>query len=246
MRRFSNSSQPVRWPAPSADDSPGRSRGRDFVSGERCRRDGDGHRDCDRRRQIPGRSAAIGIYFCTETIVSIRLRMRRNAPCRRLLRTINGTCPQTADCGSSCTDTPPTAPDCGKPWKPSAEPGVSIDVRVTWEAGDAARFAKEAVEKSLTSWSRAGGDGTLNEVVNGMLAVGFSAANRLGRFALGDGERFRVGLRFGRCDAFGSLETRRRGPGAADGCGTDERTAFHQRRSAADSGRKSRRTRPAR
>lgn len=49
--------------------------------------------------------------------------------------------------------------------------GISIDVRVTWEAGDAARYAKEAVEGPFDVAVAAGGDGTLNEVVNGILDI---------------------------------------------------------------------------
>ena len=46
--------------------------------------------------------------------------------------------------------------------------GHIIDVRVTWEAGDATRFAREAAAASPRAVIAAGGDGTVNEVVNGL------------------------------------------------------------------------------
>jgi lipid kinase YegS len=46
---------------------------------------------------------------------------------------------------------------------------TEVDVRVTWEAGDASRYAKEAVQGPCEVVVAAGGDGTLNEVVNGVL-----------------------------------------------------------------------------
>lgn len=49
--------------------------------------------------------------------------------------------------------------------------GSSIEVRVTWEAGDALKFAKEGVLGPYDVIVAAGGDGTLNEVVNGILEV---------------------------------------------------------------------------
>ena len=41
---------------------------------------------------------------------------------------------------------------------------VAIDVRVTWEEGDAARYVAEAVEDGVDTVVAAGGDGTLSEV----------------------------------------------------------------------------------
>jgi len=45
--------------------------------------------------------------------------------------------------------------------------GHRIEVRVTWEKGDAQRFVSEAGEVDLVV--AAGGDGTLNEVVHGLM-----------------------------------------------------------------------------
>ena len=44
------------------------------------------------------------------------------------------------------------------------ERGVTLDVRVTWEAGDAERYVGEAVALGVDTVVAGGGDGTLNEV----------------------------------------------------------------------------------
>jgi lipid kinase YegS len=50
------------------------------------------------------------------------------------------------------------------------EKGHTVDVRVTWESGDAERFAREAAATTpaFDVVIAAGGDGTVNEVVNGL------------------------------------------------------------------------------
>lgn len=45
-----------------------------------------------------------------------------------------------------------------------------IDVRVTWEEGDARRLAREARQLGIDTVVAAGGDGTINEVVNGLMS----------------------------------------------------------------------------
>lgn len=47
--------------------------------------------------------------------------------------------------------------------------GHRIEVRVTWEAGDAVRMAREAVAEGVDTLVAGGGDGTLHEVVQGVL-----------------------------------------------------------------------------
>ena len=47
--------------------------------------------------------------------------------------------------------------------------GHLVDVRVTWEGGDAARLAAEAVRDDVDVIVAAGGDGTVNEVAQGVL-----------------------------------------------------------------------------
>jgi len=44
------------------------------------------------------------------------------------------------------------------------EKGLSVDVRVTWEGGDAERYVAEAIDDGIDAIVAAGGDGTLSEV----------------------------------------------------------------------------------
>ncbi|MBC7989179.1 MAG: lipid kinase YegS [Luteimonas sp.] len=44
------------------------------------------------------------------------------------------------------------------------EKGISVDVRVTWEGGDAERYVAEAIDDRIDTIIAAGGDGTLSEV----------------------------------------------------------------------------------
>ncbi|QXD13766.1 lipid kinase YegS [Rhodocaloribacter litoris] len=50
--------------------------------------------------------------------------------------------------------------------------GHRVEVRVTWEGGDAAFFAEEAVRAGVPRVVAAGGDGTLSEVVQGVMRAG--------------------------------------------------------------------------
>jgi len=49
--------------------------------------------------------------------------------------------------------------------------GNQLDVRVTWERGHAATFAREAAEQGCDVVIAAGGDGTIGEVTQGLLAA---------------------------------------------------------------------------
>src|SRR5215470_12249578 len=49
--------------------------------------------------------------------------------------------------------------------------GHRVEVRVTWEAGDAARLAEEASRLGFERVAAGGGDGTINEVAAGLLAA---------------------------------------------------------------------------
>ena len=70
------------------------------------------------------------------------------------------------------------------------EAGHSIEVRVTWENGDARRFVSEAGEVDLLI--AAGGDGTLNEVLNGLMEMPRGAPG-LGIVPLGTANDFATG-----------------------------------------------------
>ena len=71
------------------------------------------------------------------------------------------------------------------------EAGHSIDVRVTLKKGDARRFASEGRELDLLI--AGGGDGTLNEVVNGLMDLSIEARPVLGVVPLGTANDFATG-----------------------------------------------------
>lgn len=52
--------------------------------------------------------------------------------------------------------------------KAMREAGMPLAVRVTWEAGDAERYAREAVEAGMAAVVAGGGDGTLNQIANAL------------------------------------------------------------------------------
>src|SRR6267143_1871345 len=71
------------------------------------------------------------------------------------------------------------------------EVGHRIDVRVTWEKGDARGFASVAEEVDLLI--AAGGDGTLNEVVHGLMDLSIDGRPALGVVPLGTANDFATG-----------------------------------------------------
>lgn len=69
------------------------------------------------------------------------------------------------------------------------EDGHAVDVRVTWEAGDSGLFAEQAAREGIDTVIAGGGDGTVNEVLNGLMQVeGSSTA--LGVVPLGTANDF--------------------------------------------------------
>jgi lipid kinase YegS len=72
------------------------------------------------------------------------------------------------------------------------EEGHAVDVRVTWEEGDAFRLAREAAGGWADTIVAGGGDGTINEVVSGILGAGRSPVRipSLGVLPLGTANDF--------------------------------------------------------
>ena len=73
------------------------------------------------------------------------------------------------------------------------EQGQPLEVRCTWEGGDAARFANEAMNVGVDVLVAGGGDGTINEVVNGVLTADTLPRMALGVLPLGTANDFDCG-----------------------------------------------------
>ena len=71
--------------------------------------------------------------------------------------------------------------------------GHSVEVRVTWEFGDAARYAAEALNEQVDVIVAAGGDGTVNEVVSGMMTTDSPESSALAIIPLGTANDFATG-----------------------------------------------------
>ncbi len=67
--------------------------------------------------------------------------------------------------------------------------GHQVEVRVTWEAGDSALFAADAANEGIDTVIAGGGDGTVNEVLNGLVQVEGNAS-ALGVIPLGTANDF--------------------------------------------------------
>ncbi|MDZ7851750.1 MAG: lipid kinase YegS [Halomonas sp.] len=65
------------------------------------------------------------------------------------------------------------------------EAGDNIEVRVTWEQGDAACMAQQAGQEGAERVIAGGGDGTVNEVVNGLMRLPAEQRPGLGILPLG-------------------------------------------------------------
>ena len=71
--------------------------------------------------------------------------------------------------------------------------GHRVDVRVTWEGGDAERFAGEALDEDVDVIVAGGGDGTVNEVVNGIFKATEKPKAAMGVMPLGSANDFARG-----------------------------------------------------
>lgn len=72
--------------------------------------------------------------------------------------------------------------------------GLKFDVRLTEAPGHASEIAREAAERGYATVACAGGDGTLNEVVNGLMAAPAGARPALGIIPSGTGTDFARGM----------------------------------------------------
>ncbi|MBX7074424.1 MAG: lipid kinase YegS [Pirellulales bacterium] len=73
------------------------------------------------------------------------------------------------------------------------ERGHVVEVRATWEAGQAAQFAEEGARDGVDIVVAAGGDGTINEVVTGLLRAGDQIETCLAVAPLGTANDFATG-----------------------------------------------------
>lgn len=68
--------------------------------------------------------------------------------------------------------------------------GHDVEVRVTWEGGQAAEFAEEAARQGRDIVIAAGGDGTVSDVAAGVLAAGSDVPTAIGIIPLGTANDF--------------------------------------------------------
>jgi lipid kinase YegS len=84
--------------------------------------------------------------------------------------------------------------------------GVPIEVRVTWEAGDAARLAAIAAQDGIDVVVAAGGDGTVNEVVSGLVSGGKSSKTAVAVVPYGTANDFATGCGIPKGDPLTALQ----------------------------------------
>ncbi len=70
------------------------------------------------------------------------------------------------------------------------EEGYAIEVRVTWEYGDIVRFVEEAANEGVERIAVAGGDGSVNEAINGLMRLPESQRPALGIVPMGTANDF--------------------------------------------------------
>ncbi len=68
--------------------------------------------------------------------------------------------------------------------------GHDVEVRVTWEGGQAAEFAEEAARQGRDIVIAAGGDGTVSDVAAGIIAAGEGVQTAIGILPLGTANDF--------------------------------------------------------
>ena len=72
--------------------------------------------------------------------------------------------------------------------------GHRIEVRVTWEGGDAARYAAESAAEGVQVVVAAGGDGTVNEVASGLLSGSDSSKTAMAVIPYGTANDFATSI----------------------------------------------------
>jgi lipid kinase YegS len=85
------------------------------------------------------------------------------------------------------------------------EEGHRIEVRVTWEGGDAARYAAEAAGEGVEVVVAAGGDGTVNEVAGGLLSGSESTKTAMAVIPYGTANDFATSMGIQKGDPLKSL-----------------------------------------
>lgn len=73
--------------------------------------------------------------------------------------------------------------------------GHDLEVRVTWERGDAARLVAEAAREGVDRVIAGGGDGSVNEVASGLMALDPAARPAMGILPLGTANDFATACR---------------------------------------------------
>ncbi|MDR5860559.1 lipid kinase YegS [Halomonas eurihalina] len=76
----------------------------------------------------------------------------------------------------------------------SRDAGANMEVLVTWEKGDAARLAEQAGYAGRSRVIAGGGDGTVNEVVNGLMRLTLERRPALGILPLGSANDLAMSL----------------------------------------------------
>lgn len=86
-------------------------------------------------------------------------------------------------------------PDVREAVKAVRDAGHDLEVRVTWERGDAVRLIVEAAREGVSRVIAGGGDGSVNEAANGLMAVDAVARPALGILPLGTANDFATACR---------------------------------------------------
>jgi len=86
------------------------------------------------------------------------------------------------------------------------EQGHRVEVRVTFEAGDAARYAAEATAEGVEVVVAAGGDGTINEVAGGVLSASDVPKTAMAVIPYGTANDFATGMGVLKGDPLKALE----------------------------------------